>query len=61
LSTVEELMEVDKQSGVRKKLDELCSDLTEQIGKLSMRLNAHYFSHSTYHHQGSKDSFQFEV
>lgn len=61
LSTVEELMEVDKETRLRNKLDDLCSVLTEQIGKLSMRLNAHYFSHSTYHHQGSKDSFQFEV
>lgn len=61
LSSISELMAVDKESGMRTKLDELCEALTEQIGNLSMKLNAHYFSHSTYQQQGPREGFQFEV
>jgi uncharacterized circularly permuted ATP-grasp superfamily protein/uncharacterized alpha-E superfamily protein len=61
LASMDELMKVDKESGIRLKLDALCETLTDQIGRLSMKLSAHYFSHSSYQHQGTKDSFQFEV
>lgn len=61
LADINELMKVDKDSGIRTRLDELCETLTDQISKLSMKLSAHYFSHSSYQHQGTKDNFQFEV
>jgi len=61
LASIDELMKVDQASGIRVKLDELCETLTDQISRLSVMLSAHYFSHSSYQHQGTRDSFQFEV
>jgi len=45
----------------RKTLDDFCDKLQQQIAVISTRLNAIYFSHSTYQQQGSKEGFQFEV
>jgi len=61
LISVEKLLEVEKETGFRKNLDVFCAELNEQILTLSSKLSAHYFSHTTYQYQGTKDSFQFEV
>jgi uncharacterized circularly permuted ATP-grasp superfamily protein/uncharacterized alpha-E superfamily protein len=61
LASLDFLTEIDKEEGYRKNMDEFCSELSEQVGLLSARLSAHYFSHSTYHQQGGRDDFQFEV
>jgi uncharacterized circularly permuted ATP-grasp superfamily protein/uncharacterized alpha-E superfamily protein len=60
LIKVDTLLEVDKETGIRKELDELCEYLTDQVGSISMKLSAIYFSHSVYQSQG-RDSFQLEV
>jgi uncharacterized alpha-E superfamily protein len=61
LASLTHLTQMDEKTGFRKNLDEFCSDLSEQVGNLSIKLSAHYFSHSTYQAQGSRDDFQFEV
>jgi uncharacterized alpha-E superfamily protein len=61
LISVEKLLAVEKETGFRKNLDAFCEELNEQILTLSSKLSAHYFSHTTYQYQGTKDSFQFEV
>lgn len=60
LSDIQKLVEVD-ENGERKRLDDFCIKLQNQISNLSIKLNAKYFSHSTYQPQGSKEGFQFEV
>lgn len=60
LIQVNALLKVDKETGVRKELDVLCRNLSDQVGSISAKLSALYFSHSVYQSQG-KDSFQFEV
>ena len=62
LINVNSLNTVDKESGIRKNLYELCSQLNNQITALSAKLSAVYFSHSVYAMQGSADEqHQFEV
>ena len=58
---INKLNAVDKESGRRILLDELCDDLIEQINTLSIKLSAVYFSHSVYAKQGSEADHQFEV
>lgn len=60
LIQVNSLLKVDSETGVRKELDVLCKNLSDQVGSISAKLSALYFSHSVYQSQG-KDSFQFEV
>jgi len=55
------MITLEAETGHRKTLDEFCDTLQKQIAVISTRLNAIYFSHSTYQQQGSKDGFQFEV
>jgi uncharacterized alpha-E superfamily protein len=60
LIDVDKLLEVDEETGIRKELDLLCKNLSDQISALSVKLSATYFSHSEYQSQG-KDTFQFEL
>lgn len=60
LIQVNSLLKVDPETGVRKELDALCKNLSDQVGSISAKLSGLYFSHSVYQSQG-KDSFQFEV
>lgn len=61
LLSVEVLEAIDKEAGVRLEMDKVCAHIADQMGALSMRLSATYFSHSTYQQQSTKDNFQFEV
>lgn len=61
LMNIEKLKETNGDTNHRKNLDEFCEMLQKQMGVISMKLNATYFSHSTYQTQGSKEGFQFEV
>lgn len=61
LTTLDHLTEVDQKSGYRKNLDEFCAELAGLVSQLSARLSAHYFSHSSYRQQGSRNDFQIEV
>lgn len=61
LVSIETLMKVEQETGIRVALDTLSNELTAKIGALAVKLSATYFSHSTYQQQGSKDNFQFEV
>ena len=54
-------MVLEKETGLRKNLDDFCAELSDQVLALSSKLSATYFSHSTYTYQGTKDNFQFEV
>jgi uncharacterized circularly permuted ATP-grasp superfamily protein/uncharacterized alpha-E superfamily protein len=61
LINVTVLNTVDKESGIRKDLYELCEQMGDQINDLSIKLSAMYFSHSIYAQQGSEEDHQFEV
>lgn len=61
LLSVDELLTVDPEVDFRDMLDRTCQELSAKISKLSVNLTAHYFSHSTYQSQGSKDNFKLEV
>jgi uncharacterized alpha-E superfamily protein len=61
LMNIDKMIELDKDTKHRKHLDDFCEVLQKQISVLSTKLGAHYFSHSMYQQQGSKDGFQFEV
>ncbi len=61
LMNIEKLKETNADTNHRKNLDEFCETLQKQMGIISMKLSATYFSHSTYQTQGSKEGFQFEV
>jgi uncharacterized circularly permuted ATP-grasp superfamily protein/uncharacterized alpha-E superfamily protein len=61
LASVDNLIETDKKTGYRENLDKFCGTLLEKMLLLSTKLSSHYFSHSIYQQQGSKDGFQFEV
>jgi len=61
LMNIEKLKETNADTNHRKNLDEFCETLQKQMGVISMKLSATYFSHSTYQTQGSKEGFQFEV
>ena len=54
-------MKVDPEIDVRSELDSICEQLSARIAKVSVALTANYFSHSTYHYQGTKDNFKLEV
>jgi uncharacterized circularly permuted ATP-grasp superfamily protein/uncharacterized alpha-E superfamily protein len=60
LLSVDQLMEADKDTGIRVTLGKVCDELRDKITELALKLSAAYFSHSTYQAQG-KDTFQFEV
>jgi uncharacterized alpha-E superfamily protein len=60
LINVDKLIEADKNSGMREELYTLCDQLSTQIGTLSLKLSATYFSHSVYYKQGVDES-PFEV
>ena len=61
LISIDNLMKVDADIDVRSELDRICEELSAKIAKVSVALTANYFSHSTYQHQGMKDSFKLEV
>ncbi len=61
LVSIESLMKLEKETGLRPDLDAFCDELSNKIFTLSSKLSAYYFSHSTYQYQGTKDIFQFQV
>jgi len=61
LMDINTLTTTEEDTNYRKTLDDFCDKLQQQIAVISTRLNAIYFSHSTYQQQGSKEGFQFEV
>jgi uncharacterized alpha-E superfamily protein len=61
LVNIGKLNEVSKETGKREQLFQLCEQLIDQIGLLSVKLSAVYFSHSAYAPPGSDDDHQFEV
>jgi uncharacterized alpha-E superfamily protein len=61
LMNIEALALADEKTGHRKALDQFCEQLQTQISTISTKLNSHYFSHTLYQPQSSKDGFQFEV
>jgi uncharacterized circularly permuted ATP-grasp superfamily protein/uncharacterized alpha-E superfamily protein len=61
LLSIDKLMKVDPEIDVRSELDSICEQLSNRIAKVSVALTANYFSHSTYHYQGSKENFKLEV
>lgn len=61
LSSLKPLLVTDPQTTFRSGLDQFCGDLLDKVGKLSMKLSAQYFRHSTYHQQGVTTGFEFEV
>ena len=61
LSSVEKMMEEEKETRYREELDLFCEKLSTLMFSIASKLNASYFSHSTYQYQGAKGNFQFEV
>lgn len=61
LSSVAKIKEIDSQTGERTELHLLCNKLTDMLYKISVNLNANYFSHTIYQYQGSKTGQDFEV
>ncbi|MEK6781465.1 MAG: circularly permuted type 2 ATP-grasp protein [Bacteroidota bacterium] len=61
LITIDKLITLDPESNYRKELDLFCESLSAKLSVLSGKLNAHYFSHSTYQYQGEKNGFDLEV
>jgi len=61
LISIDDLMKVDPEIGVRADLDRLCEKLSATVSKVSIALTANYFSHSTYQYQGVKDNFKLEL
>jgi hypothetical protein len=61
LSSLKPLLETDEGTQFRSGLDVFCGALTDKIGKLSVKLSAQYFRHSTYQQQGASSGFEFEV
>jgi uncharacterized circularly permuted ATP-grasp superfamily protein/uncharacterized alpha-E superfamily protein len=61
LISIDNLMMLEKETGLRKNLDEFCAQLSNKVLTLSSKLSATYFSHSTYQSQGSRETFQFEI
>ncbi|HEY9047311.1 MAG TPA: circularly permuted type 2 ATP-grasp protein [Ohtaekwangia sp.] len=60
LINVDKLVALNKTSGIREELYQVCEELSNQIATLSVKLSAAYFSHSVYYKHGS-DELQFEV
>jgi uncharacterized alpha-E superfamily protein len=61
LSSLKPLLVTDPETTFRSGLDKFCGDLMDKVGKLSVKLSAQYFRHSTYHQQGVTTGFEFEV
>jgi uncharacterized circularly permuted ATP-grasp superfamily protein/uncharacterized alpha-E superfamily protein len=61
LASLEELLKADPDTQYRSVLDIFCGDLLEKVGKVSVKLSAQYFRHSTYQQQGVSTGFEFEV
>lgn len=61
LASIDHLVKLEKETGLRTNLDTFCGDLSSQVLALSSKLSAYYFSHSTYQNQGAKDIFPFQV
>jgi uncharacterized alpha-E superfamily protein len=61
LSSLKPLLVTDPETTFRSGLDKFCGELLDKVGKLSAKLSAQYFRHSTYHQQGVTTGFEFEV
>jgi uncharacterized circularly permuted ATP-grasp superfamily protein/uncharacterized alpha-E superfamily protein len=61
LINVTTLNAIDKSTGIRINLYELCEQLSTKINALSLKMSAVYFSHSIYAQQGAGEEHQFEV
>jgi uncharacterized circularly permuted ATP-grasp superfamily protein/uncharacterized alpha-E superfamily protein len=61
LASLDALLKTDEGTQFRSGLDEFCGELTDKVGKLSAKLSAQYFRHSTYQQQGVGTGFEFEV
>jgi uncharacterized circularly permuted ATP-grasp superfamily protein/uncharacterized alpha-E superfamily protein len=61
LASLQPLLETDPDTQFRSALDEFCGKLTGNLGKLSAKLSARYFRHSTYRQQAIGEGFEFEV
>ncbi len=61
LLNIDDLTKLDAEVDFRAGLDQICEELSAKMSKLSINLTAHYFSHSTYQNQGTKDNFKFEI
>jgi uncharacterized circularly permuted ATP-grasp superfamily protein/uncharacterized alpha-E superfamily protein len=55
------LLEMDASTQFRSGLDEFCGKLGDKVGKLSDKLSAQYFRHTTYRQQAAATGFEFEV
>ena len=61
LASLNALLEMDEETQFRSGLDEFCGKLGDKVGKLSDKLSAQYFRHTTYRQQGIGTGFEFEV
>ena len=61
LASLQKLEETEPGTHYREHLDLLCERLIGLMFSISAKLNAAYFSHTTYQYHGSKGGFQFEV
>ena len=61
LASIEELQKQEDETNYREHLDQFCEKLSGLIFSIASKLNAAYFSHTTYQYQGSRSGFQFEV
>jgi uncharacterized circularly permuted ATP-grasp superfamily protein len=61
LASLSALLEMDDETQFRSGLDEFCGRLGDKVGKLSDKLSAQYFRHTTYRQQGIGTGFEFEV
>lgn len=61
LASLDALLEMDESTQFRSGLDEFCGKLGEKVGKVSDKLSARYFRHTTYYQQGVGTGFEFEV
>jgi len=61
LSTVDKLIKINPETNERIELEALCEKLNNLLYSISDKLNAMYFSHTTYQYQGSKSDIGFEI
>ncbi|HSZ26178.1 MAG TPA: alpha-E domain-containing protein, partial [Cytophagaceae bacterium] len=61
LASIEKMLETEGETDYRAELDLFCERLNKLMFSIAAKLNAAYFSHSTYQYQGAKGGFQFEV
>ncbi len=61
LATVDKFLILNSEINFRDELDSFCSEMSERISTLSVKLTANYFSHTIYQYQGLQDGFKLEV